>query len=48
MAEFNLNNGVISKEEYKAHLDQLPDSAANSEKLTLEENGSSQSDSTQH
>lgn len=48
MTEFNLNHGVISKEELKAHLDQLPDSGNNAEKLAIEENGSSQSDQTQH
>jgi len=48
MTEFNIDNGVISKAELKAHLEQLPDSASNSEKLMIEENGASQSDSTQH
>lgn len=49
MTEFNLNNGVISKEELQAQLSQLPDSGANAEKLDIEENGRSQSsDTTQH
>jgi hypothetical protein len=48
MLEFNVNNGVISKEELKAHLDSLPDSGANSEKLNIEENGRSHSEDTQH
>ncbi len=47
MTEFNVNNGVISKEELKAHLSQLPDSGNNSEKLDIEENGRSGSDSSQ-
>ncbi|MEZ0391839.1 MAG: hypothetical protein ACAH59_06470 [Pseudobdellovibrionaceae bacterium] len=48
MTEFNLDNGVISKEELKAHLDSLQDSGANSEKLNIEENSRSSSDTTQH
>ena len=36
MTEYNVDNGTLSKEELKAHLAQLPDSAANSEKLDLE------------
>ena len=47
MTEFNLKNGVISKEELNAHLGQLTDSGNNSEKLSLEE-GRSSSDDTQH
>lgn len=46
MTEFNLNNGLISKDELKAHLTQLPDSGANSEKLDLEENSRSNSESS--
>jgi hypothetical protein len=48
MTEFNLKNGVISKEELNTHLGQLNDSAANSEKLDLEESSRSSSDNTQH
>lgn len=48
MTEFNLNNGVVSKEEFNSHLSQLPDSGANSEKLNIEENGHSSSEDTQH
>ena len=48
MTESNLNSGVISKEDLKAHLSQLPDSAANSEKLNLEETSRSSSEDTQH
>ena len=44
MTEFNVNNGVISKEELKAHLDQLPDAGANSEKLDIESNNDSDLD----
>jgi hypothetical protein len=47
MTEFNLNNGVISKEELKNHLTQLPDSGANSEKLSIEE-GRGSSEDIQH
>ncbi len=47
MTEFNLKNGVITKEELNAHLGQLNDSGNNSEKLSLEE-GRSSSDDTQH
>lgn len=36
MTEFNVNQGQISKEELKAHLDQLPDLQANAEKIDLE------------
>jgi hypothetical protein len=36
MSEWNVDNGVVSKEELKAHLAQLPDSGANAEKLDLE------------
>ena len=38
MTEFNVNQGSISKEELKAHLDSLPDLQANAEKIDLEEN----------
>jgi hypothetical protein len=48
MTEFNLNNGVISKEELKAHLNQLPDNGSNAEKIDLEEGGRSDSENTQH
>jgi hypothetical protein len=47
MTEFNIDNGVISKEELKAHLSQLSDSGNNSEKLSIEE-GRGSSDDTQH
>lgn len=47
MTEFNVNNGVITKEELKNHLGQLADSGNNSEKLSIEE-GRSSSDDTQH
>lgn len=47
MTESNVANGVISQEELKAHLAQLPDSGANAEKLDLEDGSSSDSD-TQH
>lgn len=48
MTEFNLNNGVITKEELNAHLGQLQDSGNNSEKLSIEEGRGSSSDDTQH
>ncbi len=48
MTEFNVNNGVITKDELKAHLSQLPDSGNNSEKLSIEEGRGSSSDDTQH
>ena len=44
MTEFNVNNGLISKEELKSHLDQLPDAGANSEKLDIEDNSDSDLD----
>jgi hypothetical protein len=47
MTEFNLKNGVISKEELNQHLGQLPDSGNNSEKLSIEE-GRGSSEDTQH
>ena len=40
MTEYNVDNGTLTKEELKAHLAQLPDSAANSEKLDLENESS--------
>lgn len=43
MAEFNVNNGVISKQELAAYLSQLPDSGGNALKVDLEE-GTSSSD----
>jgi hypothetical protein len=48
MTEFNVNNGVITKDELKAHLSQLPDSGGNSEKLSIEEGRGSSSEDTQH
>ena len=42
MTDFNLNNSVVTKEEIKAHMAQLPDSADNSEKLDLDDRKSSQ------
>lgn len=48
MLEFNVNNGVISKEELKAHLDSLQDSGNNCEKLNIEEGRGSSSEDTQH
>lgn len=43
MMEFNVDNGVISKEELKAYLNQLPDSGSNALKVDLEE-GASETD----
>ncbi len=40
MTEYNIDNGTITQEDLKAHLAQLPDSAANSEKLDLENESS--------
>ncbi len=37
MTEFNVNQGQITKEELKAHLNTLPDLANNAEKIDLEE-----------
>ena len=37
MTEYNVNNSVITKEELKNHLTQLPDLAANSEQIDLDE-----------
>lgn len=49
MMEFNLNNGVISKEELNTHLKALPDSGANAEQIDLEEGSRSEaSEKTQH
>jgi hypothetical protein len=48
MTEFNVDNGVVTKEELTSHLNKLPDSSANSEALDLEENGRAQSESAQH
>lgn len=46
MAEFNLNNGLVSKEELNAHLSQLPDVGSNCEQIDLEE-GKNKSSSNQ-
>lgn len=35
--EYNLNNGVLTKEELKAHLNTVQDVATNSEPLRLED-----------
>ena len=37
MTEFNVNQGQISKEELKAHLNSLPDLAHNAEQINLED-----------
>ena len=37
MTEYNVNNAVITKEELKTHLGNLPDLAANSEQINLDE-----------
>lgn len=42
MTEFNVNQGNVSKEELKAHLDSLPDLSANAEKIDLEEGSKNQ------
>jgi hypothetical protein len=44
MMEFNVNNGVISKEELATYLAQLPDSGSNALKVDLEEGASSSDD----
>ena len=41
MTEYNLANGQITAEERKKHLDSLPDSQAQSEKLKIGENNDS-------
>jgi len=49
MVEFNLNHGVVSKEDMKKQLNQLPDLASNCEQINLEEaSRSSSSDISQH
>lgn len=39
MIEYNLNRGLLTKEEYQAYLQSLPDLTAQSEKLELDETG---------
>jgi len=41
MTEFNVNQGSVSKEELKAHLNSLPDLASQAEQIDLEENSKS-------
>lgn len=40
MLEFNLANGLLTKEEYERYMSQLPDSTAQAEKIDLEESAS--------
>lgn len=40
MIEYNLANGIITKEEYEAHLKSLPDDAVKAVPLRIEEEGS--------
>jgi hypothetical protein len=47
MQEYNVNNGVISKEELQAYLAQLPDSGNNALKVDLEE-GADESNEAAH
>ena len=48
MLEFNLRAGTLTKEEVKKHLEQLPDSGNNCEKLDLEEDSQGKSSSESH
>lgn len=43
MTEFNVDQGQITKEELKAHLNSLPDLANNAEQINLEDKSSSSS-----
>jgi hypothetical protein len=36
LTEYNLNAGILEKAELKAHLDKLPDLAANAESIDIE------------
>ncbi len=47
MLEFNLRTGIVTKEEVKKHLEQLPDCGSNCEKLDLEEDHAAK-DSNEH
>ena len=47
MIEFNINQGQVSKDELKAHLNSLPDLASNAQQIDLEE-GAEKSSSQQH
>ncbi len=48
MLEINLRAGTLTQEEAKKHLEQLPDSGNNCEKLDLEDDQQSQNSSEQH
>lgn len=37
MIEYNLNRGLLTKEEYEKHLASLPDLSAQAEKIELDE-----------
>ena len=47
LIEFNIRTGQITKEDLQKHLASLPDSAANCEKINIEEN-SDRSSQDQH
>ena len=47
LVEYNVRTGQLSKEELAKYMASLPDSAANSEKLNIEEN-SDRSESSAH
>lgn len=36
LTEYNLNNGIMSKDELKTHLEKLPDLAAQAEPIDIE------------
>ena len=42
LIEYNLNNGTITKEELKTHLQNLPDLADKAEKLDIDDRRSSE------
>jgi len=41
MIEWNLKTNLVSKDQFKKHLDSLPDDGANAVALTLEDDGTS-------
>lgn len=48
LIEWNLRNGIITQEEYKKYLEQLPDSGGNVDLLNLNRESSSNSEEPQH
>lgn len=46
LTEFNLNNGLLSKEELQQHLAKLPDCGAQSESVNLDGRGGAATESS--